>query len=107
MSDTRRFVIEGAPLPVNFRGTPQQLFDAILDRIEVQGEGDLITISDTAPAGNQGPWLKGGTKWYVWDETSSSYIPLDVSDSIHAQIYVGDSGTAPDPAQFKFWVQTS
>src|SRR5208282_5294415 len=98
--------ITAAPLPTNFVGTPQQFIDAFLDRLEVVVEGTSFVISDVQPTGNQGPWLKNGTQWWVWDDSTSTYVPLDISASIPAQIYVGDvSQGPPNPAQYKIWLQ--
>ena len=98
--------ITAAPLPTNFIGTPQQLIDAFLDRLEVVVEGSSFIISDVMPTSNQGPWLKNGTQWWVWDPTTSTYIPLDTSASFTAQIYVGDvSQGPPDPSVYQIWLQ--
>lgn len=101
------FKLSGSPLPSTFKGNPQQLYQAMLSRMQVESDGSLFTDSDTAPSGNQGPWLKGGTKWYVWDAETSSYVPLDVSDSVTFQISVADKTTPPDPGVYQFWLKTS
>jgi len=98
--------VTAAPLPTNFKGTPQQLIEAFLDRLEVVVEGTSFVVSDVQPTGNQGPWLKNGTQWWVWDSSTSTYIPLDVSASTSPQIYVGDiSQGPPDPTQYQIWLQ--
>jgi hypothetical protein len=102
---SNRFVIRAAPLPSDFRGTPQQLFEMMLDRIEVVSDGSLFVISDTMPSGNQGPWLKQGKQWWVWDTGTSTYIPLDVSASVSNEIFIGD--VAPAPTSYKFWLKTA
>ncbi len=90
----QNYTINSTPLPSTFRGTPQQIFEMMVDRMEVVSDGASFVISDAMPPGNQGPWLKNGTQWWVWDEDSSTYIPLDLTASTHAQIFVGE--TAPD-----------
>lgn len=98
--------ITAAPLPTSFIGNPQQLIEALLDRLEVTVDGNSFVISDVQPDGNQGPWLKDGKQWWVWDETSSTYIPLDLSASTTQQIYIGDiSAGAPDNTKYQLWVQ--
>ncbi len=85
------FTVRAAPLPLNFSGTPQQLFDLMLDRIEVVSDITNFVISDVDPGVNSGPWLKGGTKWYVWDNVinpAGAYIPLDLSDSLNDAVIV-------------------
>ena len=98
--------ITAAPLPTNFKGTPQQWIDALLDRLEVSFEGNSFVIGDIEPEGNEGPWLKNGTQWWVWNDATSQYVPLDVSASITDQIFVGDiANGAPDPNTFQIWLQ--
>lgn len=98
--------ITAAPLPTNFKGTPQQWLEAFLDRLEVSFDGNSFVISDIQPSGNQGPWLKNGTQWWVWNEATSQYEPLDVSASITNQIYIGDIANGPpDPAVYQLWLQ--
>lgn len=103
------FTLRASPLPTNFRGTPQQLFEAIVDRLEVVSDSADFVISDNMPTSNSGPWLKGGTQWWVWDENTSTYVPLDVSASTNIkEIFVGDA--APDITVTNFprvWLKTS
>lgn len=103
-----KVTVTASPLPSNFLGTPQQLVEALLDRLEITVDGNSFVIGDVQPDGNQGPWLKNGTQWYVWNEDTSTYAPLDVSASITEQIYIGDvSATTPDPAKYSLWLQLS
>lgn len=84
--------LRAAPLPTNFKGTPQQLFDAMLARMEITSDASTISVADTAPSSNVGPWLKAGTKWYVWDVStanpSGAYVPVDISDSLNDEVVV-------------------
>jgi hypothetical protein len=82
-------VIQGAPLPPNFRGTPQQLFESMLDRMEIVSPFGITSfvIGPNKPAYNAGPWLKNGTMWYVWSDDDADYIPLDITDSQKA-VYI-------------------
>lgn len=98
------FQIQASPLPSDFRGTPQELFEAILDRLEVSSDIVTIVESETMPTSNQGPWLKNGNQWWVWDAGSSTYVPIDISASAQNEIYIGE--TAPDPEEFQLWLQT-
>lgn len=98
--------VTAAPLPVNFKGTPQQWIDALLDRLEVSFDGNTFVISDIEPQGNEGPWLKNGTQWWVWNPAESQYVPLDVSASVTDQIYVGDIANGPpDSSVYSIWLQ--
>lgn len=106
MSDTIRLAIEMAPLPANFQGSPQQFAEAMVERIRVlfpTGQWTFV-ISDTEPSSNQGPWLKNGTQWYVWDEDLKQYVPLDISPSWQVAI----SETEPDePGRTPIWLKYS
>lgn len=76
--------LSGAPLQPTFNGTPQQFFEQILARTTIVSPFQLATFwtGDTAPTSDQGPWLKGGTQWWVWSADDAAYIPLDVSQSV-------------------------
>lgn len=96
----------GAPLPPTFNGTPQQLFEQMLARTKIVAPFGLATIwtGDSAPTSDQGPWLKDGTKWWVWSAADAAYIPLDLSDSLEAAYwaqFTTPSSAAP-PLWFKF-----
>lgn len=85
------FTLRAAPLPVDFVGTPQQLFDAMLDRMEVVSDVATFVVQDSDPGTNQGPWLKEGTKWYVWSTATNpagEYVPLDITDSVQDEVIV-------------------
>lgn len=100
--------IQAAPLPTDFRGTPQEMLDAWLDRIEIVSDLLGFVLSDTQPSSNQGPWLKNGNQIWVWDETDSTYVPLDVSASAHDQIWVGEVAPDfdnPEQADFRIWLK--
>lgn len=99
--------VTAAPLPANWMGTPQQLLEWFIENIEVSVDGSSFVISDTQPQGNQGPWLKDGTQWWVWDDDTSTYIPLDLSASVSDEIYIGDiADGAPDSDTYSLWLQT-
>lgn len=106
MPDTIRLAIEMAPLPANFAGTPQQFAEAMVERIRVLFPTGIWTfvISDTEPSSNQGPWLKNGTQWYVWDEDLKQYVPLDISPSW--QIAISET-TPDDPERTPIWLKYS
>lgn len=103
------YSLRAAPLPSTFRGSPQEFFDAIVERLEVVSDSADFVISDIMPASNQGPWLKGGSQWWVWNEDQSTYVPLDVSASANVQeVWVGEN--PPDTTADDFphiWLKTS
>lgn len=104
MPDSIKLAVEGAPLPPTFVGTPQEFYEAMLDRMRVifpTGQTSFV-ISDTEPSTNQGPWLKNGTQWFTWNDTDKRYVPLDTSPSWPIQI----SSTAPvSGATYPIWIQ--
>ncbi len=63
-------------LPLNFSGTPKQLFQAIVRRIRgTVDTGNLLigdTTSTTAPTSDVGPWFDG-KQWWFWNVTLSAY----------------------------------
>ncbi len=78
------FRLRAFPLDPAFDGTPQELFDAMVERTEIVSPGGFygIVVSDVEPSANVGLWLQGGTKPYVWDENTNRYIPMDLSSSL-------------------------
>lgn len=102
--------LQVAPLPEDFEGTPQDLFTALVERAKIvspSGSASFVT-GDVMPSSNVGPWLNGGTKWYVFDVDTGTYVPLDISDSAALPFFTGptDPGTpeADDPL---VWLKTS
>lgn len=95
--------VSAAPLPSTFRGTPQQLINAFLDRLKITSDAVTVTISDTQPTDNS-PWFKNGTQLWVWDTNTSTYIPLDISESFSDEIFIGED--EPDPEEFLLWLKT-
>lgn len=101
---TLKLPVLGAPLPANFSGTRGELYEAMRSRMRVtfpQGQTPFV-IQDEEPQTNLGPWLKGGTKWYVWDTDTKTYVPLNISESDTTyQI----SATAPATGERQLWLQ--
>lgn len=102
--------LQVAPLPEDFEGTPQDLFTALVERAKIvspSGSASFV-IGDTAPSSDVGPWLKGGTKWYVFDVDTGTYVPLDISDSMPLPFFTGptDPGT-PGTDDPLVWLKTS
>jgi len=100
-------IIQMSPLSPTFAGTPQDLANEMLRRMKILSPSGVsfISTSDTMPASNVGPWLKGGTQWYVWDETLNTYVPLDISPSFTIPFWQGLSvpaGTVPP-----VWLKTT
>ena len=99
-------LLEVAPLPPTFKGTPQEFLDLLVRRTRIVSPSGttFIFTGDTEPTSNVGPWLKDGTKWYVWDEQTKRYIPLDISDSDVEWFHFGS--TSPTSAEPPVWLRT-
>jgi len=99
-----------SPLPADFNGTPQDLFEAMIERLSIQSPvgTQFFVVGGAEPSTNQGPWLKDGTKWYVFSESLGRYVPLDISDSIVSLFIVSETEpdqpvAASDP---RIWLRT-
>src|SRR6185295_16189664 len=100
-------IIQGAPLPAAFKGKPNDLFVAMLERMKIVSPfgTSFFVISDVMPSSNQGPWLKGGTQWWVFDPNLKTYVPLDISESETKWYQVGkDTPTNTNPP---LWLKTT
>lgn len=82
MNDTN-LILQMGQIPPTFRGSPQDLARQIVLRSKIVSPtgANFIYIGDSEPTSNVGPWLKGGSKWYVFDEETKRYVPQDISDS--------------------------
>lgn len=99
-------VIESAPLPQTFKGKPDALRKAIVERLLIKSPGGtvFINVSDSEPNSNVGPWLKEGKKLYVYDETTKRYIPQDVSDSVSDEFQISEA--TPATSSPPVWLRT-
>lgn len=100
-------IVQAAPLPTTFKGSPNDFLAAMVQRMRIVSPNgaNFIFIGDIQPTSNVGPWLKGGTQWWVWSDTQNNYVPLDVSASITIPYWIGNSiptGTNPP-----VWLQTT
>lgn len=98
-----KFRVNIAPLPPHFRGTPQEFFDAMVERMEISSEAEGFSTASVEPSGNVGPWFKDGIYPYVWNEDTSKYVPLDITASNPPQIQASE--TEPNPAEFPLWLK--
>lgn len=100
-------VIQAARIPATFRGTPDDLAVAMVRRMQIVSPSgtSFIFTGDTEPTSNVGPWLKDGTKWYVWNSATKRYGPQDITDSQVNWYWLGASVPATsDPA---LWLRTT
>ncbi len=93
-----KLVISGTPLPPGFKGTPQQFFETMLARMKISAPFGIVTFvsGSNKPTSNQGPWLKDGTQWWVWDDDESDYVPLDISASVTAPYFIQEAEPTTD-----------
>lgn len=103
-------VLVASPLPADFIGTPQEFFEAFVERLEIQSPvgTNFFIVSDVEPSSDQGPWLRGGTQWWVFSNVTGSYVPLDISQSI-AALFTASPTEPPPPAEgeAQIWLQTA
>lgn len=99
--------LQMAQLPVTFKGTPQDLANEMIKRCRIVSPNgvNFIFIGDVEPSSNVGPWLKGGTQWWVWDDATNRYKPLDLGESFTAPYAVGNS--TPSVTNPPVWLKTT
>lgn len=78
-------VIVAAPLPGDFEGTPQEFYEAMIERMEIQSPigTNFFIVGDVEPSSDQGPWLKNGDRWYVFSQIEGRYVPINIDDSLN------------------------
>lgn len=96
-----------AQLPATFKGSPQDFAIEMVRRMKILSPNgtNFIFIGDVEPTSNVGPWLRGGTQWWVWDDTIKRYVPLDISASETRWYWIG-AATPPSTPPF-LWMRTT
>jgi len=103
-------VLKAAPLPVDFKGTVQEFYEEMVRRLSILSPvgTNFFVVGDVEPSSNVGPWLKGGTQWWVFSETEGRYVPGDITASLPALFFIqpDDPGTpgVDDPV---VWIRTN
>ncbi len=102
-------VIVASQLPPDFVGDPQEFFEALVERMEIQSPAgtNFFVVGDVEPSSNQGPWLKNGDRWYVFSVTEGKYIPINIEDSLHILVIGPDTPDTPAETDPKLWLRTS
>lgn len=103
-------VLTAAPLPADFKGGPQDFYEAMVERLFIKSAAgtNFFVTGDVAPTSNVGPWLKGGSQWWVWSTTSGAYVPLDISASTRNLFTIGSvEPAAPGDGDASIWLRTS
>lgn len=100
-------LIQMAPLPATFKGTPNEWAVEIVRRMRIVSPTgtNFIFIGDTEPSSNAGPWLRGGTQWWVFSPDIKRYVPLDISASETLWFQVGN--TTPATGEPPVWLKTT
>lgn len=100
-------IVQAAPLPTTFKGTPNDFLAAMVARMRIVSPNgaNFIFIGDIEPTTNVGPWLKGGTQWFVWSDILNKYVPLDVSASVTIPFFIGNATPAGNSPPV--WLQTT
>ncbi len=100
-------LLQMAQMPATFRGSPQELATEMVRRMKIVSPSSVtfIFVGDSEPSGNSGPWLKGGTQWFVFDPALKRYVPLDISQSETKWYQVGS--TTPTTSNPPLWLKTT
>ncbi len=104
MSTELPVVFRGSPLPNGWTGTPQEFLDAIVARLSIEAQSDIsfFVSGAVAPTSDEGPWIKNGITWYVWDTVTGAYIPQVIE--FESLKYIASS-VAPDQNKYTFWIK--
>lgn len=96
-----------APIPATFCGTPQDLAAMMIRRTRIMSATGVsfIFVGDVEPSSNVGPWLRGGTQWWVFDSDLKRYVPLDISASEKTWYFIG--ATQPTATEPPVWLRTT
>jgi hypothetical protein len=104
LQDTN-LIIQSAPIPATFRGNLNQFREAMVERFKIVSPSGIsfIFVGDTEPTSNVGPWLRNGTQWWVFDEATKRYIPLDITAS--EKLWFQTSVTTPADTDPPVWLR--
>ena len=101
--------IVAAQLNPDFSGTPSDFLKALVERLDILSPvgTNFFVVGDVEPPTNQGPWLKDGRAWYVFDEDEGKYVPADISQST-TSLFVVSETTPEDPTtgDAVIWLRT-
>lgn len=93
-----------APLPDDYSATPEQFKNDIVARLyaETADSISFFVSGSVAPTSNVGPWLKDGVEWWVWDDGTGAYVPLQINQL--SLKYIAQQAE-PDPDDYIFWIE--
>lgn len=100
-------IIQMGPIPTTFAGTPQEFANEMIRRMKIVSPSgsSFFVVSAVEPTSNVGPWLKNGTQWWVFDEATKRYVPLDISASETRWYWIGNS--TPVDVDPPLWLKTT
>lgn len=103
------FDISIAPLPRDYDYSPQDLANAIAERLIINFKDNTGTfiIGDDEPSSDQGPWLNTNfdpAQWYVFSPSAGRYVPAGVPQERLKYIL---SLNEPDKDIYDMWVWLS
>lgn len=97
------------PLPADWHGTPQELLQAFVDRLNVTTDsrefvpdGNVPPNERDEPITDGRPWFKNGTELWVWN--GSAYVAASTEEAVLPQVKIGPD--EPDPAEYGLWLET-
>jgi hypothetical protein len=66
----------------------------------------FFVVGDSEPSSNVGPWIKGGTQWWVFDVNQGRYVPQDISASLHLFVVGPTTPGTPGASDPTLWLRT-
>lgn len=106
LQDTN-LILQCGPIPATFVGTPDEFRAELIRRCKIVSPtgSTFFVTGDVEPTSNVGPWLKGGTQWWVFSTATNRYVPLDISESETTWYFIGN--TVPPGVDPPLWLRTS
>lgn len=94
-------------LPLNFQATPQELADAIVERMEVLSSQEfaLFVKGPSEPDSDVGPWMDTSSTigiWKAFDYVTGQYEPMAI-DSISLRYILAED--EPNNQDYDLWVK--
>jgi microcystin-dependent protein len=102
-------ILKGAPLPVDFEGDVQALFEAMVERLSILSPvgTNFFVVGDIEPSSDLGPWLKNGSQWWVFSASEGHYVPIDISASLPKFAFIqADDPGEPGEGDPLIWIRT-
>lgn len=100
-------ILQMSAIPATFIGTPNDLAVEMVRRSQIVSPSgtSFIFTGSNEPTSNVGPWLKNGTQWWVFDQNTKRYIPLDITAS-QVNWYWLSNSTPPNSTP-PVWLKTT